>query len=383
MRVTCSPVVVRFGRLGDTVLLQPLLHMLASRYGQSCQLLSLGGWSSVLFSAQPEVGALIPLKTQYGPLWMRPGRWKAVLALSRLRDRPFYIAEPAFRTRTKLRPMLKLARIPAENCQFIEDLPMRDEEHWLDWLSRFSTSTPAAFRERFESAAAEPCGAPVLRVSQAERIECDGWLQSRGWAQRPLLLLQPANKRTMRWNGVRAAADDVKSWPPERWAALARAMLDSMPHAQVLFCGSPAEASYLQQLISAIRPMTSTIDMAALPLGRLKALLAIAHSMVSVDTGPAHLAAAVGCPLVVLFGGRSPRMWAPRSGLGSAVSVIGGLPQVQRIDQIDVATVVEAWHGLLPGAVSVAVLAQGDSHVEQASFALRAGQAQGNAVASG
>ncbi|MEO8779957.1 MAG: glycosyltransferase family 9 protein [Rhodanobacter sp.] len=373
MRVTCSPVVVRFGRLGDTVLLQPLLRKLSSRYGQPCQLLSLGGWSSVLFSAQPEVGVLIPLKTQYGPLWMRPGRWKAILALSRLRDRPFHIAEPAFRTRTKLRPMLKLAGVPAENCQFIEDLPRRDDEHWLDWLSRFSNATPPAFRERFERGAGALCGAPVLRVSPAERIDCDRWLQSRGWAQRPLLLLQPANKRTMRWNGVRAAADDVKSWPPERWAALARAMLERMPHAQLLFCGSPAEEGYLRQLVSFVRPATSAISTAALPLGRLKALLPSAHSMVSVDTGPAHLAAAVGCPLVVLFGGRSPRMWAPRSGLGSAVSVIGGLPQVQRIDQIEVATVVAAWRELLPRGVSRAVLAQGDRRLEQASSALRAG----------
>ena len=373
MTVTCSPVVARLGRLGDTVLLQPLLRTLSARYGQPCQLLSLGGWSSVLFSAQPEVGVLIPLKTQYGPLWMRPGRWKAIVALSRLRDRPFYIAEPAFRTRTKLRPMLKLAGIPAEHCQFIEDLPRYGDEHWLDWLSRFSNTTPPAFREQFEPAAGEPCGAPVLRVSHVERSDCDGWLQSRGWAQRPLLLLQPANKRTMRWNGVRAAADDVKSWPPERWAALARGMHESMPHAQLLFCGSPAEAGYLQRLGSAIRPTTSAIATAALPLGRLKALLAVAHSMVSVDTGPAHLAAALGCPLVVLFGGRSPRMWAPRSGLGSAVSVIGGLPQVQRIDQIDEATVLEAWHGLSPRSVSMALPAQSDDHLEQASFALRLG----------
>ena len=373
MRVTCSPVVVRFGRLGDTVLLQPLLRKLAGRYGQPCELLSLGGWSSVLFSAQPEVGALIPLETQYGPLWMRPGRWKAIIALRRLRDCPFYVAEPAFRTRTKLRPMLKLAGIPAANCQFIEDLPMRADEHWLDWLSRFSDTTPPAFRERFGFPVAEPCGAPILRVSRAERIDCDGWLQSRSWARRPLLLLQPANKRTLRWNGVRPAADDAKSWPAQRWAMLARAMLESMPHAQLVFCGSPAEEGYLRQITSLIRPTSSAIDMAALPLGRLKALLAIAHSMVSVDTGPAHVAAAVGCPLVVLFGGRSPRMWAPRSGVGSAVSVIGGLPDMQRIDQINVATVVEAWRDLSPRSAHMTGSAQGASPLERASSELQVG----------
>lgn len=58
--------------------------------------------------------------------------------------------------------MLKLAGIPVENCRFIEDLPMHAGEHWLDWLSRFSDTTPAAFRGRFECAAAEPCRAGRL-----------------------------------------------------------------------------------------------------------------------------------------------------------------------------------------------------------------------------
>ena len=273
MKVTCSPVVVRFGRLGDTVLLQPLLHKLARRYGQPCRLLALGDGPPVLFSAQPEVGGLIPLNTQYGPLWMRPGRWRVILALGHLRDCPFYIAEPAFRTRTKLRPMLKLAGIPADNCQFIEDLPMHEEEHWLDWLSRFSDTTPPAFREGFGLSSPELCGAPDLRASEAERIECNDWLRARGWTHRPLVLLQPANKRTMRWSGVRAAGDDVKSWPPERWASVATTMLKKIPQAQVLFCGSPAEASYLHRLKAAVGTKTSAIDVAALPLGRLKALL--------------------------------------------------------------------------------------------------------------
>ncbi len=346
MDVTCSPVVVRFGRLGDTILLQPLLHKLSRRYGQPCQLLSLGDWSATLFSAQPEVAGLIPLATQYGPLWIRPERWKAILALRRLRGHPFYIAEPANRARTKIRPMLKLAGIPPEHCQFIEDLPMQEDEHWLDWLSRFSDTTPSAFRDHAGHAIPEWCGAPDLRVSQGEQLDRDEWLRARHWTQRPLVLLQPANKRTMRWNGVRAADDDVKSWPADRWAALAQTMTQAMPHAQILFCGSPAEAGYLRLLKAAVGPTTPAIEIAALPLGRLKALLDIAHSMVSVDTGPAHLAAALGCPLVVLFGGRSPRTWAPRSGRGGAVSVVGGLPECQRVDQIQLETVVDAWHRL-------------------------------------
>jgi len=339
--------VIRFGRLGDTILLQPLLHKLHMRYGRPCQLLALGDWSPSLYSAQPEVAGCIPLHSQYGPMWMHPQRWRAALALRRLRGSPFYICEPEYRTRTKVRPMLALAGVPAEHCTFIEDIPSIEDEHWVDWLLRFGDTTPTAFRADGESAAPPAqAAAPQLRVSEAERADRDAWLRTQGMSGRPLVLLQPANKRTMRWNGVRAAEDDDKSWPAERWAALARAISYRQPQAQVLFCGSPAEAGYLDTLLAVTGAVSSSINAAVLPLARLKALLEIAHSMVSVDTGPAHLAAAMGCPLVVLMGSRSPRMWTPRSGSGSEVVVLGGLPAIRRVDEIETAQVVSAWRAL-------------------------------------
>ena len=132
----------------------------------------------------------------------------------------------------------------------------------------------------------------------------------------------------------------------ERWAALARAISYRQPQAQVLFCGSPAESRYLDTLLAVTGAVSSSVNAAVLPLGRLKALLEIAHSMVSVDTGPAHLAAAMGCPLVVLMGSRSPYLWTPRSGSGSEVVVLGGLPAIRRVDEIETAQVVSAWRAL-------------------------------------
>jgi ADP-heptose:LPS heptosyltransferase len=346
LSILTGPVVIRFGRLGDTILLQPLLHKLHRRYGRPCQLLTLGDWSPALYSAQAEVAGCIPLRSQSGPMWMHPQRWRAALALRRLHGAPFYICEPEFRTRTKIRPMLALAGIPAEHCTFIEDVPSGEGEHWVDWLLRFGDTTPAAFGASGEPMTPAIPAAPQLQISAAERADRDAWLRAQGMWGRPLVLLQPANKRTMRWNGVRAAEDDDKSWPADRWAALARAMSLRLPLAQILFCGSAAEAGYLDNLLAVTDAVSSSIDAAALPLGRLKALLENAHSMVSVDTGPGHLAAAMGCPLVVLMGSRSPQLWTPRSGSGSDVTVLGGLPAVRRVDEIDLAQVMNAWHAL-------------------------------------
>jgi len=61
-----------------------------------------------------------------------------------------------------------------------------------------------------------------------------------------------------------------------------------------------------------------------------------------VNTGPAHLAASVGCPLVVLMGARSSHLWKPRSASGSAVTLLGGLPEVQRVDQLPFGQVIDA-----------------------------------------
>ena len=353
MPITHSAVVIRFGRLGDTIMLQPLLHKLQLRYGRPCRLLTLGSWSPVLYSAQPEVEEFIPLKTQSGPLWMHPQRWLATLALHRMRDAPFYICEPEFRTQTKVRPMLALAGVSATHCTFIEDVPERDGEHWLDWLLRFGDTTPVAFQGVDGAPAAATEAAPRLQVSMAERADRDTWLYARGLVGRPLVLLQPANKRTMRWNGVRRPDDDDKSWPAQRWIALCSAIRDHMPSAQVMLCGSPAESGYVDSLVEGVDTASLGIHTAVLPLSRLKALMEVAHGMVSVDTGPAHLAAAVGCPLVVLFGARSPARWAPRSACGSAVIVVGGLPVVRRIDEIDTAQVVAAWRRLAKRTIAV------------------------------
>lgn len=47
------------------------------------------------------------------------------------------------------------------------------------------------------------------------------------------------------------------------------------------------------------------------PLGRVKSLMSSAHVFVGNDSGPAHIAAAFGVPVVVIFGPSDPVTWAP------------------------------------------------------------------------
>jgi heptosyltransferase-2/heptosyltransferase-3 len=78
-------------------------------------------------------------------------------------------------------------------------------------------------------------------------------------------------------------------------------------------------------------------------LRQLYALCEAASSMVSIDSGPAHAAAALSVPLVVLYGAESPLYWLPRSPSGSPVVGVGGPPASHRADQVSAEAVFAAW----------------------------------------
>jgi heptosyltransferase-2/heptosyltransferase-3 len=223
----------------------------------------------------------------------------------------------------------------------------------------FGRLTPAAFdAQDYPWPAPAPRCAPRLEVSAAARAECAAWLERQGWRDRTLILVQPGNRRTMRGRRLRISDADDKAWPLERWAALLRRIHAQLPQALIVLCGAPRESRLLEWIAAAVQ--LPAVVAAELPLPRLLALCVRAHSMISVDTGPAHAAAALGLPLVVLFGAHPQQQWLPRSPSGSPVIGVGGPPQSTRLDQISVETVFAAWCALgaaadaraLPAAVA-------------------------------
>ena len=342
------PLVIRFGGLGDTVLLQPLLHKLQQRYGQPCDLLALGAWPAELYADQPEVAEVFALQAPRRPLLLSRERWRAIGWLHERLEAPVYVCEPQPPALLRIRRMLGLAGVPAAHRAYLGGSPPCGDEHWVDRLLRFGDDTPAAFHGRCDALAIDPGAAPQLRIDAAARSDCESWLRARGLHGHPLVLLQPANKRSPRWSGVRTIEDDDGAWPVQHWAALAWTILETMPSARVLLCGSPREGDCLEDIraVAASEAVVSVAD--GLPLARLKALLGCAHSMVSVDTDLAHLAAALGCPLAVMSGGAASAHRTPRAAPGGAVTVLGGATRTSRVDALTVAQVADAWLSLPP-----------------------------------
>jgi len=107
------------------------------------------------------------------------------------------------------------------------------------------------------------------------------------------------------------AAWPTKRWPAARLAAVAVALRDAHALSSVVLWG-PGEESLARDVVDAsagaamLSPRTSIADLVALARG--------ASLFISGDTGPAHIAAAVGTPIVGIYGPTRPSRngpWAP------------------------------------------------------------------------
>jgi ADP-heptose:LPS heptosyltransferase len=344
-----APLLIRFGRIGDMVLQTPLMHLLHRRFGEPCRLLTSGPWSEALFAANPDISEIWQLRARHAPFLLSPERWLLVRRLRRHRG-PVYVSEDSHRQLPKIRRLLALSGIPNGRCLFLDQFPAAAGEHWVDQLLRFGRSTPTAFDPKISPLPERTWTAPRLRINASDRNDRDAWLRERGFLGHPIVLVQPGNKRAIKWG--RARQDDSKAWPIARWVGLLRAMGASLPDGFFLLCGSPAELSLLREIRADAGVDRVEIASEDLPLRRLGAVLETAHSMVSVDTGPAHIAAAMGCPLVVLYGAESPARWRRRSPANSPVIELGGLPRHGSVSELSLESVIHAWRSVAGAAAA-------------------------------
>jgi len=103
---------------------------------------------------------------------------------------------------------------------------------------------------------------------------------------------------------------ESKQWHLDRFASVARA-LAAETGASIVLTGSPADRPMVQQVEAQLEG-TPVVNVAgALGLADLAALLAELDVLVTGDTGPMHLAGAVGTPVVALFGPADPARYGP------------------------------------------------------------------------
>jgi ADP-heptose:LPS heptosyltransferase len=147
--------------------------------------------------------------------------------------------------------------------------------------------------------ALEPIGVPVAtkEIRLVPRpADVAAWRKFVG-AQGRLLLVHPGSR------------SPARVWPADRFAAVCDRVQDELG-AQVILVGGLADRQVLSDILSQVKThVLSPGDAPTLPL--LAALAKASTALLCHDSGPMHVAAAVGTPVVALYGSQNPRLFQP------------------------------------------------------------------------
>lgn len=128
----------------------------------------------------------------------------------------------------------------------------------------------------------------------------------------------------------------IKAWHPDRFAEVANALMRET-RARIVLTGTEDERGLVDrvkgQLTGDVIDLAGRLD----PLA-LAAVLQQLNLFICSDSGPMHLAAAVGTPLVAIFGPSDPRRWGPSPQTGPALRTTHQQPTMNdasRVIRID------------------------------------------------
>ncbi len=144
-----------------------------------------------------------------------------------------------------------------------------------------------------------------LPVSDRDRDAADDLLMQHG-IKTPALLV--AINPMAKW--------ETKLWDNLKFSNLADRLI-KQANADVIFTGSQEDSEAIEDIISNIKAKAANLS-GRTDLKTLAALYEKASIVVSTDTGPMHLAAAIGTPVVALFGPTAPWRTGP-FGLGHKI----------------------------------------------------------------
>lgn len=152
-------------------------------------------------------------------------------------------------------------------------------------------------------------GAPMGEIPRAKL--CAG-VEAAPVGARPRAVIHPV------------AATPEKTWRADGFLSVAQHLTEL--GMEPVFIGAAADE---------LTPFGAFRSVSGAPLAGIKTLLAGAALFVGNDSGPAHMAAAFGLPVVVIFGKSNPAIWGPWRTAAEVVAAPGGIGQVQVAQVLD------------------------------------------------
>lgn len=133
---------------------------------------------------------------------------------------------------------------------------------------------------------------PSLSVSDAQLKAAEELLYCYGLAPHARLLVAL---------NTGATNSRAKCWPPEQFAELADRIVTELS-AQIVLIGGASELDYAEQVIWRMKANGAVNLAGKTNMAELIGLLSVCDLLVSNDTGPAHVSAALGTPTLTIFG---------------------------------------------------------------------------------
>lgn len=285
--------------LGDIVMALPALSALRRSFPQARLSWLIRPAFASLIEGHPHVDEIVLFdRKRLGKAWCNPGAFRDLLSLIR--------------------------RLRRERYDAVLDLQGLFRTASLGWLSgcpqRFGPVWGREFAHHFYTTAVPPQREYVHVVDYYMKL-----LEAMGVSDRRVEFVLPIkqgaaaaarallSQHSIEPDGyaviIPGSAQVSKCWPAERFAALAD-RIASDHGLPVIATGSQAERAMIERIQSlADKPIANLAGRTSLP--ELAEILRTARLVVSNDTGPGHIAAALGKPLVMMFSWSNPLRVGP------------------------------------------------------------------------
>ena len=300
--------VIRLDLIGDLVMSLTLVRVLKRTYPDAeIDLLAVPS-SAAIVTADSDITTIL---TTDPNIWRRPkalihlSNWLALFALIRqMHSRHYDVAVSVFGQWAAIFALLSGAKRRLGFGQegyygFLTDSvagrhwDAHDHKHEVDYCLELAQAAGATITPEDRI--------PHLDVDLQARRDMEQLLEQEGVSHDALIITCHVSSH----NGY------AKRWPVPYWATLVDRLIRE-EHATVILTGAPNDQPLIEQVLQRTHEQPlNFVGKTSLP--QLAALLQRANLMITGDSGPMHIAAAVGTPLIAIHGPTDPALSGPVS----------------------------------------------------------------------
>ena len=284
--------------IGDAVMAQPLLRRLKERFPERAIDVVAPTWVAPVWRAMVEVDTVIESPFKHGSL-----QWKERKAFARMLKARGYLDSYVLPNTLKFALIPWLAGIPRR-------VGYKGEMRYglVNVMHHDDKAAPRPMAQFYQALA----DAPVRQLARPERLPEPSMTVGEGEAQAAIARLQlPSGVYVAFAPG--AEFGPAKRWPANYFAELAQTIIANRPDAQILLLGSPKDRAVCEEIV-ALAPQAHNLA-GSTSLSEAIALISHCAAVVTNDSGLMHIGAALGRPVVAIYGPTDPRHTPPLSSL--------------------------------------------------------------------